>query len=125
VLLAACAMATADDKKDDKKEAKIDAAKLLGKWEPKDPKKGDAFVLEFAKDGTLSATGTVDGKLQTFKGTYKLDGNKLSIGLKTPGEMVTRTLKILSLDDDELKVEPSEPADKGLVQVLKRVKPEK
>ena len=128
-MLAACALATGDDKKDDKKddrkEEKIDAAKLPGKWAPKDPKKGDEFVLEFAKNGTLTATGTLDGKQQTFTGTYKLDGHKLVIELRTPGELVARTLKILSLDDDELKVEPNEPADKGVIQVLKRVKSDK
>jgi uncharacterized protein (TIGR03066 family) len=121
---------TADDKKEDKKEdkkgEKLDAKKILGKWEPKSPKKGEDFVMEFAKDGKLSVTGTLDGKLQTFNGTYKLDGDKLSFELKVKyanGKMedIKKTVTILELTDDEMKGKDKE----GEVEVLKRVKPKK
>src|SRR4051812_1261170 len=85
-LALACGIAAADEKKGEEKKAeKIDAAKLVGKWEPKDPRKGEEFVMDFAKDGKLSVTGTLDGKPQTFGGTYKLDGDKLSFDLKVKG----------------------------------------
>jgi uncharacterized protein (TIGR03066 family) len=125
VLALACGLATAQDKKDDKKDdKKIDAAKILGKWEPKDPKKGEEFVMEFAKDGKLSVTGTLDGKPQTFGGTYKIDGDKLSFELKVKGadgkvEDLKETITLLKLADDEMEGKDKE----GKVEVLKRVKP--
>ena len=118
----ACGIAAADDKKD----AKIDGTKLLGKWEPKDPKKGEEFVMDFSKDGKLSVTGTVDGKVQTFEGTYKLDGAKLSFELKVKGadgkvEDIKRTVTLIKLTDDDMEGRD----DEGKVEVLKRVKPKK
>lgn len=113
-VLTVCGFAGADDKK----EPKFDAAKLVGKWEPKEPKKGEEFVLEFTKDGKLLAHGTLNGKPQTFEGTYKLDGGKLSFELKTPGEVVKETIALTKLTDDELEGKDKE----GKVEVLKRAK---
>ena len=115
VLAVACATLAADDKKAEK----IDAAKLVGKWEPKEPKKGEEFVMEFMKDGKLSVTGTLDGKMQTLGGTYKLDGDKLSFEVKLPGETIKETITLTKLTDDELEGKDKE----GKVEVLKRVKP--
>ncbi len=122
VLVLACGIATADDKKGEK----FDAAKLLGKWEPSQPKKGEEFVMDFAKDGKLSVTGTLDGKLQTFEGSYKLDGAKLSFELKVKGadgkvEEVKETVTLSKLTDDEMEGKDKE----GKVEALKRVKPKK
>ena len=125
VLVLACGIAAADDKKDEKVE-KIDGAKLVGKWEPKDPKKGEEFVMEFLKDGKLSVTGTLDNKLQTFEGTYKLDGAKLSFDLKVKGadgkvEEIKEVVTLTKLTDDEMEGKDKE----GKVEALKRVKPKK
>lgn len=119
VLALTCATLTADDKKADP----IDGKKLLGKWEPKDPKKGEEFVMEFAKDGKLSVTGTLDGKLQTFDGTYKLAADKLTFELKVKGadgkvEEIKETITLTKLTDDEMEGKDKE----GKVEVLKRVK---
>ena len=120
-LVFSCAL-SADDKKDEK----IDGAKLVGKWEPKDPKKGEEFVMDFLKDGKLSVTGTLDGKLQTFEGTYKLDGAKLNFELKVKGadgkvEDIKETVTLIKLTDDEMEGKDKE----GKVEALKRVKPKK
>lgn len=125
VLVLACGIAAADDKKDEKIE-KIDGAKLVGKWEPKDPKKGEEFVMEFLKDGKLSVTGTLDNKLQTFEGTYKLDGAKLAFELKVKGadgkvEEIKEVVTLTKLTDDEMEGKDKE----GKVEALKRVKPKK
>ncbi len=119
----ACGIAAADDKKDEKIE-KIDGAKLVGKWEPKEAKKGEEFVMDFAKDGKLAVTGTLDGKLQTFEGTYKLDGVKLTFELKVKGadgkvEDIKETVTLIKLTDDEMEGKDKE----GKVEALKRVKP--
>lgn len=113
-LAAVCGAVAADDKKDEK----FDAAKLLGKWEPKEAKKGEEFVLEFDKGGKMTVRGTLDGKPQTLEGTYKLDGNKLSFELKAPGETIKETITLLKLDDDELEGREKD----GRVEALKRVK---
>lgn len=113
-IVAACGLVAADDKKDEK----FDAAKLLGRWEPKEPKKGEEFVLEFAKGGKLTVKGTLDGKPQTLEGVYKLDGDKLSFEVKAPGEVIKETIALTKLTDDELEGKDKE----GKVEALKRVK---
>jgi uncharacterized protein (TIGR03066 family) len=115
-----CGTLTADDKKVDP----IDGKKILGKWEPKDPKKGEEFVMEFAKDGTLAVTGTLDGKLQTFGGSYKIDAEKLLFELQVKGadgkvEEIKETITITKLTEDEMEGKDKE----GMVTVMKRVKP--
>jgi uncharacterized protein (TIGR03066 family) len=83
-------------------DEKIDAKKLVGKWEPKDQKKGGTFVLEFTKDGKLIFHASQNGKDFNSEGTYKLDGNKLSTTMKF-GDMerkMTRTIN--KLTDTEL-----------------------
>ncbi len=111
-----CGATAADDK--------IDGAKLVGKWEPKEPKKGEEFVMEFAKDGKLSVTGALDGKVQTFEGTYKLDGIKLTFELKVKGadgkvEDIKETVTVTKLTDDEMEGKDKD----GKIEYLKRVKP--
>ncbi len=106
---------------DDKKGEKFDAAKLIGKWEPKDPKKGEEFVLDFARDGKLTVTGTLDGKVQTLSGTYKLDGDKLSFEVKFGAETIKEAITLSKLTDDEIEGKDKE----GKVEALRRVKPKK
>ena len=104
---------------DDKKGEKIDGAKLVGKWEPKDPKKGEEFVMEFTRDGKMVVAGTLDGKPQKLEGTYKFDGARLSFELKAPGETIRETITLLKLTDDELEGREKD----GRVEALKRAKP--
>src|SRR4249920_2428367 len=88
--------AAADDKK-------IDAAKLVGKWKltkstdenaPKDA------LVEFTKDNKLIITATIEGKPFEMKGTYKVDGDKLTVALTPPdggkAEEDTDTIKSLT-----------------------------
>jgi uncharacterized protein (TIGR03066 family) len=117
VLVIVCAAGAADEKK----EEAIDAKKLLGKWEPKEPKKGEEFVLEFAKDGKMVVSGTLDGKPQTLEGSYKIDGAKLSFELKATGETIKETIVVLKLTDEELEARDKD----GKVEVLTRAKPKK
>jgi uncharacterized protein (TIGR03066 family) len=87
---------TADDKKDEK----IDAQKLLGKWVHEE-KEGGVEAFEFTKDGKLIITRT-DGKGTKTEGTYKLDGDKLTVTTKERDKEETRTVTILKLTDTEM-----------------------
>jgi uncharacterized protein (TIGR03066 family) len=61
----------------DEKAEKIDAKKLVGKWERKDPPKGQGEVMEFTKDGKLIVTSEKKG--ETIEATYKIEGDKLTL----------------------------------------------
>ena len=111
VVMFAFAAGAADDKKDEK----IDGKKLIGKWEPKDPK-AEKIVLEFTRDGKLNAFADKDFKIE---GSYKLDGNKLTILLKAGENEIKDTVTISKLTDDELI---GESETKKTKETFKRVK---
>jgi len=116
--LAGLFLLTAGLAADDKKDEKIDAKKLLGKWEPGEKKKDADIVIEFLKDGKVAIIAKGDGKELKIDGTYKLNGNKLDLALSFGGEEQKETLTIHKLTDDELATEDS----KGKKETLKRVK---
>ncbi len=112
VLAVVCGAHAADDKK-------LDAKKLVGKWEPVNPKKGEAMVMEFTKDGKLTVTGDMGGKELKIEGTYTLEGDKLSFVLKFMDNEIKETVTLTKLTDDEM-----EGKDKGgKVESFKKVKP--
>jgi uncharacterized protein (TIGR03066 family) len=102
-ILAACAAAVlfvgaaaADDKK-------VDAAKLVGKWElTKSTDEGapKGALVEFTKDNKLTITLDFGGKKLELMGTYKVDGDKITVKIKSPDggkeEEDTDTIKELS-----------------------------
>jgi uncharacterized protein (TIGR03066 family) len=93
--------ATAQGKDKEKKSAEIDATKLVGKWGPLGADKkvmAKAPVQEFTADGKyyLGAGAGQKADLK-MEGTYKVDGEKLTITMKgapgVPGEVIHRTIK--------------------------------
>ena len=97
-----------------------DAAKLLGKWEVA-KSAGDTPVgtlVEFAKDGKMTANVTVDGKELKLTGTYKLDGTKLKVNLTLNEQKIDHEFAVKFNGDDELTLED---ADKK-VDTLKKKK---
>ena|SRR5436305_5891353 len=98
VVLVVCFGVSAQEKKDEK----IDAKKLVGKWEPKEQKEGRLFLMEFLKDGKLVVVRTTDEKESKFDGTYTVEGNKLTLVLKADGKDQTDTRTISKLTDTEL-----------------------
>jgi uncharacterized protein (TIGR03066 family) len=95
--LAVCAGAPAEDKKD-----AIDAKKLVGKWEPKEKPKDRTLLIEFTKDGKVTFTGSEGGKEMKAEGTYKVDGDKLTLDVKY-GDKERKMTRIVSrLTDTEL-----------------------
>jgi uncharacterized protein (TIGR03066 family) len=97
------------------------AKKIVGKWEiTKAGGQAEAgSVIEFAKDGKLTATVKVQGTDIKGEGTYKLDKDKLAIKLKIGDTDVEETLtvkevtdKVLKLEDKDKKVDELKKLDK-------------
>jgi len=103
----------------DDKDAKIDGKKLVGKWTTKDDSK-EKFTVEFTKDGKLTFVGEKEGKVE---GTYKLDGNKLTITAKIGDKEEKMTRVITKLTDMELVSRKDEAGAKE--DTLVRVKDKK
>jgi uncharacterized protein (TIGR03066 family) len=119
VLALAGAALVADDKKEKDKKDPIDGKKLIGKWEPEKPKKGELASIEFTAAGKLIAIADVGGKDAKAEGTYKLDGDKLTFEITFMGETVKETITITKLTDDELEGRDKE----GKAEAFKKAKP--
>jgi uncharacterized protein (TIGR03066 family) len=83
-------------------DEKIDAAKLVGKWEDKAPARGEKFVIEFTKDDKVKLSRSVGKNDWSPEGTYKIvEGNKLTMDLKVNDEPLKKGWTITKLTDDE------------------------
>jgi uncharacterized protein (TIGR03066 family) len=94
------------------------AKKLVGLWEVtkgEDVPKGT--TVEFTKDGKLKLHAKVDDKDLNASGTYKVEGNKLTVTVEFGGKSDTHTDTISKLSDDQLILEN----DKGKTTEFKRV----
>ena len=108
VLGMTCAAAAADDK--------IDAKKLLGKWEHKEMK----FFVTFLKDGKV----TIDGGDLQAEGTYKVEGNKIKLKVKFGDMEKQMSRTVTKLTDTEItSTDDDKKDDKG--DTLVRVKEKK
>lgn len=98
-------------------DKKVDAKKLLGKWETK-PDAAEKFQVEFLKDGKLTLTA---GEMK-IPGTYKLDGNKITVVIKIGDDEKKMTRTISKLTDTEIT---SKDDESGKEDTLVRVKEKK
>ena len=96
LLLASVCSVAAFQEKD-----KIDGKLLIGKWEPEKAPPGGKVVIEFLKDDKLKVEIEVQGKQEKLEGTYKLEGNQLTIIMKREGQERTQKLTIVKLNDKE------------------------
>jgi uncharacterized protein (TIGR03066 family) len=105
-----CCTASADDK--------IDAKKIVGKWEPKEAKKDEtlSMVFEFTKDGKVTVTIKTEKELKR-EGTYKVDGNKLTVTMTVNGKEQVRTRTITKLTDMELVSSDEKGKEATLVRI--------
>ena len=81
--------------------------------------------LQFAvyKDNKLVVTVDIGGKPEKVEGTYKLDGNKLSIAITFMGKEEKDEITITKLTDEEMEAESKGKGDaKVKKETLKRVK---
>jgi len=85
---------------------KIDAGKLVGKWQltkSADPGAPKEATVEFTKDNKVTMTFKLNDKDITLSGTYKVDGDKLTIKATLPnGGETDDTDTIKTLTDDTL-----------------------
>lgn len=103
-------------------DEKIDAKKLIGKWEPAKPEKdAPKMVLEIADKGKFTLHVTIEGKTEKIEGTYKLEGNKLDIEMSFNGKTEKETVTILKLTDTEMVSKDG----KGKEETMTRVKEKK
>lgn len=87
-----------------------DAPKLLGKWEV--TKSGGetpvGSIVEFMKDGKMTATVTLDGKELKPTGTYKLSGNKLTVNLTLNEQKIDYEFTVKFKSDTEMDLEDTD-----------------
>jgi uncharacterized protein (TIGR03066 family) len=94
---------------------KIDAKKLVGKWQPTE--KGKMVVMEFTKDGKFQVT--TGKKDEDIGGTYAVDGNKVTVTLKFGTMEIKEVLTVSVLSDTELTYTPE---SKKTAETYTRVK---
>src|SRR5829696_10244014 len=84
-------------------EEKVDYAKMLvGKWEVTKADEGGppkGAVIEFAKDGQVKYTGKKGDAVEMHEGTYKVDGNKVTVTVKADGKEESHTVTITKISD--------------------------
>lgn len=117
VMVVAVVLATATAGADDK----VDAKKLIGKWEASGGKAVDEGIggtLEFLKDGKLTLRMRKGELKKEATGTYKLDGKKLTLALESGGKQKTEDVTVTELTDTTLKLKDS----RDLIDEFKRVK---
>jgi uncharacterized protein (TIGR03066 family) len=98
-------------------DEKIDAKKLIGKWEPAKDEKVK-MVLEIQDKGKLELSVTIGEKTEKVAGTYTLEGNKLTVEMSFNGKTMKETMTVVKLTDTELVTK--DPA--GKEEAMKRVK---
>lgn len=97
---------------------KIDAKKLIGKWEPAKESKELKMVLDIQEKGKLELTVTVGEKSDKVTGTYALEGNKMTVELSFNGKTKKDTMTITKLTDTEFVTKD----EKGKEEAMKKVK---
>jgi uncharacterized protein (TIGR03066 family) len=89
------------------------AEKVVGTWKVSKPAKETApdSVLEFTKDGKLIWSATVNDRMMTIDGTYKIEGDVIIAERDIGGEdgvKDTRRIKIKALSDTTLIIQAPE-----------------
>jgi uncharacterized protein (TIGR03066 family) len=62
-------------------------------------------IVEFTKDGKIKLDAKKDGNDLSLGGTYKLDGNKLTVKLKMGDEEKEHTVTVKKISDTEFVAE--------------------
>jgi len=84
-------------------QEKIDAKKLIGKWQPADSAKGGVDItLEFTDKGKMIIAIALGDKSEKIEGSYKLDGDKLELLMSFGGKDQKETVTLTKLSDEEM-----------------------
>jgi uncharacterized protein (TIGR03066 family) len=116
LLLGLTALASGDDKKPGDKAANKE--KLVGVWEPQGKDTPPGATLEFTKDGKIKVHFEDKGQVRNIDGTYKVDGETLTVTFRMGDQERKEKLKIKALTDQELVTVGS----KGKAETFKRKK---
>ncbi len=84
---------------------KVDAAKLVGKWElakSSDESAPKGATVEFTKDNKVTIEFKLNDKDVKLEGTYKVEGDKLTVKLSLNGKENEDSDTIKELTDDKL-----------------------
>lgn len=101
-------------------QEKIDAKKLVGKWQPAAAEKGGVDVtIEFTDKGKMAITIDIGGKSEKIEGSYKVDGDKLEMAMSIGGQEKKETVTLTKLTDEEMVGKNKD----GKEEKFKRVKP--
>jgi len=114
-VLLVCGLGTRAEEKAD------NAKKLVGTWEAAKVDEGTlpkGALVTFAKDGKMKVSAKKDGEDKTVEGTYKVEGDKLSIAMKEGEKEHKMDLVIKKATDDDLTISD----DKGKTIEFKRKK---
>jgi uncharacterized protein (TIGR03066 family) len=103
---------------DDKKDEKIDTAKLVSKWEEKNTQDGEMVVMELTKDNKVHFTISGGKKDMTVDGTYKVAGSKITLTIAYAGENHVMELTVDKLTDEDLSLAD----DKKSAKTFKKLK---
>jgi uncharacterized protein (TIGR03066 family) len=110
--------ARAEDKKEKRDHAKL----LIGKWAVTKAAQElpVGTVIDFGvQGGTMKVTAKRDGKVQSFNGVYKVEGDKIQFTLKLPDRDERKDpLTIKKISKEELVLE----AKDGVAFEFKRAK---
>jgi uncharacterized protein (TIGR03066 family) len=105
----------------DEKKAAGNADKLVGTWEAT---KGDlpaGSTAEFTKAGKIKVTIKGEDKTETHEGTYKLDGDTITVTATREGKERTHSMTIKKLTDKELVLaDPKDTEGKKTVEFKKK-----
>ncbi|HYH67604.1 MAG TPA: TIGR03066 family protein [Urbifossiella sp.] len=78
-------------------KTKLDAKLLVGKWTPDDEAKRDKMTIEFLKDGKLALGFKFGEKEAKIDGTYKLDGDQLTVKMSFMGQEKSEVMTVNKL----------------------------
>ena len=99
-------------------QTKIDAKKLVGKWQPIDGPKSVDVTIEFDNKGKMIFQLETGGKTEKLEGSYKLDGDKLEMAVTIAGKEQKETFTLTRLTDEEMAGKTKD----GKEEKYKRVK---
>jgi uncharacterized protein (TIGR03066 family) len=91
----------------DKKGARTDAQKLVGKWQEVESQQPRQVTLEFTADGKISVVSSFEGKTSTSTGIYELEEYKLTTVFTAEGSLRKRKTvhKVTKLTDVRLELD--------------------
>lgn len=112
VVLVAGGTTVGQDSKD-----KVDAKLLVGKWTPDDELKRDKMIIEFTKDGKLAIGVKFGEKELKIDGTYKVDGNKITVKMAFMGEEKSEVMTVNTLNKTTLVTTDEKGKKDTLVRV--------